>query len=452
MSRLIVNNYVIAVAAIAISLVPACNISPRSGTSGLKPGINYMQPLKWRMTYRYRVQEIEPEIPFPSERRSPSNPSVPFVGKGTYELWFVSPYQGDEIRDVRLVYANPPPTEVVNDKESGVTYYYYDLTPSNELPKELQLSMQWEFVSFERYTYWPGFEYGSYDESSTLYKQFTQLRAPIDSHPMMKVTSKECKKLANGDPMQTAMSCYNYIIQNFDYDHLQGAWIDYAGQAALHSASRTWSNKSGVCDEFATALCALMRTSGIPARPCVGIVHSMYTLDEGSLALVPGGHAWIEFYLPNMGWVPADPTWGQHSETIDPFFSIMGAARRIPTVDYYFGKHDPFRITWYKDWNLELKPAPKTPGAEPTQSWMFGCTERTSGIKKVHYGWKGVESMPVGSKGWIRSKSAAGRNFDLNLEVLGPAKDREIEGIIEEIKAEGNHYLRVPPPIGDWPL
>ena len=31
-------------------------------------------------------------------------------------------------------------------------------------------------------------------------------------------------------------------------------------------------------------------------------------------------------------------------------------------------------------------------------------------------------------------------------------KDREIRGVIKEIEAEGNHYLRVPPLIGDWPL
>ncbi len=70
----------------------------------------------------------------------------------------------------------------------------------------------------------------------------------------------------------------------------------------------------------------------------------------------------------------------------------MGSKREIPVVDYYFGKNDPFRITLFKDWNYTLKPPPKT-GDRFSEGWMYGYTERTSGIRAMKSGWTGIPGM-----------------------------------------------------------
>ena len=76
--------------------LPACNSGDSSGgRRGLKPGLNYMQPIKWRMTYRYRVREIIANRPFIRERPSAYDPTVPAAGPGTYEVWMVGPRNGD---------------------------------------------------------------------------------------------------------------------------------------------------------------------------------------------------------------------------------------------------------------------------------------------------------------------------------------------------------------------
>ena len=167
-----------------------------------------------------------------------------------------------------------------------------------------------------------------------------------------------------------------------------------------------------------------------------------------------GGHSWAEFYLPDVGWVPVDPTWGVEDEVIPSYLSRMGNNRNIPMPDYYFGKNDGMRITLYKGWNYTLDPAPVSPGAKPIQDWMVGYTERNSGVEEMLHGWEGLKSAGGGSVvyGFFRSEKYAGSNFLPTVEALGPLDQKQIASAIEAITAEGHHYLRVPPVKASWPM
>ncbi len=66
-------------------------------------------------------------------------------------------------------------------------------------------------------------------------------------------------------------------------------------------------SKSGVCRHFASAATLLYRSLGIPARYVVG--YSTYAT-ENVRTEVKGAdaHAWVEVFIPGLGWVRIDPT------------------------------------------------------------------------------------------------------------------------------------------------
>ena len=68
------------------------------------------------------------------------------------------------------------------------------------------------------------------------------------------------------------------------------------------------TNKQGVCQDFSNLMICMMRMLDIPARYVCGYV---YTGNTGSVRSVPDAtHAWVQVYLPYIGWKAFDPTNG----------------------------------------------------------------------------------------------------------------------------------------------
>lgn len=102
--------------------------------------------------------------------------------------------------------------------------------------------------------------------------------------------------------VQLEKEIYDFVNLYIDYDEKS----DYANKGAL-SAIKT---AKGVCDEYSSLFVALSRAVGIPARVVTG-----YWLDTSLKQDVWNDissytHAWAEFYLPEAGWIPAEPTFG----------------------------------------------------------------------------------------------------------------------------------------------
>lgn len=122
---------------------------------------------------------------------------------------------------------------------------------------------------------------------------------------------------------QNAKKIYNFIVDNFDYD-FEALNKDYVKRKG---AKQTLIDKGiGTCMEFTDLFVALARASGIPARELNGVAIGRGDLVELPLSLNLGVknqlHAWAEFYDPNFGWVPVDPTWGNTSGL--DFFTKIG--------------------------------------------------------------------------------------------------------------------------------
>jgi transglutaminase-like putative cysteine protease len=67
-------------------------------------------------------------------------------------------------------------------------------------------------------------------------------------------------------------------------------------------------NKRGVCQDFANLFICLARLLGLPARYVCGYV---FTGNAGqSQPQSDASHAWVQLYIPNVGWKSFDPTNG----------------------------------------------------------------------------------------------------------------------------------------------
>lgn len=97
-------------------------------------------------------------------------------------------------------------------------------------------------------------------------------------------------------PLQTAQHFSEYVHKTFDYKK---------GITTVETTlDEIWKLKSGVCQDFAHMLLALLRLSKIPARYVSGYICPNKNGMRGEGAT----HAWVEAYIPFYGWLGIDPT------------------------------------------------------------------------------------------------------------------------------------------------
>lgn len=70
-------------------------------------------------------------------------------------------------------------------------------------------------------------------------------------------------------------------------------------------------NKRGVCQDFANLFIAMARLLGLPARYVCGYVYTGNHQDEAwAQHSADATHAWVQLYIPSVGWKGFDPTNG----------------------------------------------------------------------------------------------------------------------------------------------
>jgi transglutaminase-like putative cysteine protease len=91
---------------------------------------------------------------------------------------------------------------------------------------------------------------------------------------------------------------------NGEYAYIQGATTVFT------TAFEVYVNRRGVCQDFTNLMICLARLLGVPARYACGYIytHSHHVQSEAS-------HAWVQVYLPQLGWKGFDPTNGILTQT-----------------------------------------------------------------------------------------------------------------------------------------
>ncbi|MCR4940097.1 MAG: IPT/TIG domain-containing protein [Treponemataceae bacterium] len=150
---------------------------------------------------------------------------------------------------------------------------------------------------------------------------------PADDKRIKDIASSIVKKETS--PWKKASLLYSWVVSNFHllydprpiysevYDSIETGYADAYDEAIIFTA--------------------LARAAGIPAIPVAGILVG----EDGSSRT----HWWAEFYIDEIGWVPADPA--------------MGAGLNFPIASpeqnpasFYFGNLDSSHITISRGYNL----------------------------------------------------------------------------------------------------
>ena len=81
---------------------------------------------------------------------------------------------------------------------------------------------------------------------------------------------------------------------------------------------------AGVCQDFTHLMLGALRLLGVPCRYVSGYLHV-----AGRRAEPAQSHAWIEFWSPESGWVPYDPT---HDREVDEHYVVVAHGRSYDDV------------------------------------------------------------------------------------------------------------------------
>ncbi len=107
-------------------------------------------------------------------------------------------------------------------------------------------------------------------------------------------------KRNDGDLMETLFAINLELYRHYRY---------VPGTTTLQTtAFEVFAHRRGVCQDFANLFIAMARLLGLPARYVCGYVYTGNNAE--ARAQSDASHAWVQLYIPNVGWKGFDPTNG----------------------------------------------------------------------------------------------------------------------------------------------
>lgn len=115
-------------------------------------------------------------------------------------------------------------------------------------------------------------------------------------HEILQPIRAEIHQMRQDDsPAATARAIYDWVVDNVEYKKVGTGW---------GNGDTFWAcnERYGNCTDFHSLFIALARSEGIPARFEMGFPVPQ---DRGK-GEIGGYHCWVQFYLPERGWIPID--------------------------------------------------------------------------------------------------------------------------------------------------
>src|ERR1039458_1047155 len=163
------------------------------------------------------------------------------------------------------------------------------------------------------------------------------------------------------NPVLQARKIYDWTLQNIDY------WVkdpDHLKASPVGSSDYCLTNKTGNCTDFHSLFASLAIASGLPTRMIYG---SLMKPTLNGIQVDASYHCWLEFYAPNLGWLPLDvspaniygkefPLTDKNKVLVERTTATGYHGIDMSKVDYYFGNIDDRRVVWSVGRDLMMQP------------------------------------------------------------------------------------------------
>jgi len=225
---------------------------------------------------------------------------------------YCGPYQESELQYSSIIGSDDDPF-IYRDKFNNT----YDIFNASYLsPSEtITLNQQYEITLNEVfYNNINPSEIGIYDTSDEMFSLYCNNSEVYYEKDDFNINATSYSIVNPSDnPVAKAQKICDWVV-----DHL-----NYSDSLPEEEKGAKWAydNQMGDCSEYSSLMITLLRCQGIPARKVTGFVISddpsikPYVGQEWSFSSRSNGqtnimgHAWVEYYVPNIGWIACDPTW-----------------------------------------------------------------------------------------------------------------------------------------------
>jgi len=118
------------------------------------------------------------------------------------------------------------------------------------------------------------------------------------SSPVFEQFSQEIGFKRLNDPLSTLKDVNQKLYDSLAYDQTVTT-VDSSIEIAIE-------NRKGVCQDYSHIMLTVVRGMGIPCRYVSGYLYHRF--DDDGRSAQDASHAWVEAWLPELGWVGFDPT------------------------------------------------------------------------------------------------------------------------------------------------
>lgn len=262
-------------------------------------------------------------------------PNVVPVGE-TIRCWFPYPQNYRQQTEPLLIKKAPA---IKHISPSGTAMRTVCMEqPANAAGEPTTFTLEYNYTSA---AYYPDLKKPSKQPHPPAGEEFLAEQAPH-----IKFTP-ELRKLAadivgnETDPLAKAQKIWSW----FDLNVKWAAEMEYATLPNIVQKVSTCMR--GDCGTQALMFVTLCRISGVPARWQSGWVTKPKDWNM---------HDWAEFYTPEFGWLPADPSVGRRK------------SKEPALRDYMFGHLDAYRMVANLDWGKQFVPAKQFDRSDPVDN------------------------------------------------------------------------------------
>ncbi len=253
------------------------------------------------------------------------------------QYWLLLPTNSESQKNIKLTTINPQPNRLTGNKKKDWQIGYWDFSPSkNSKSFSVRIELMADLYKVDFFLD-PDMVPDDYHPYQDILVQYTKTDSLAFITPEIIELAKELTRNVT-DPFLKARNIYRWILLHLEPQFpILHRGTKYLLANPINSQQSIYEGDSA---EYSWVFIALCRAANVPARAVTGFL------------LKPGSelpHTWTEFYLPQWGWLPADPYLGDSRELLLEFSDQADDS-------YYLGHLDNYHLAFYKGSGLVLQP------------------------------------------------------------------------------------------------